>query len=427
MRPFDPTRPLPGPGDFLSLEASAGTGKTWAVASLAARHLVEAGHAIDQVMVITFSDASTAELRERVHDRLSAFAAALAERLADPSEAGASRTVGSDPVLDLICRVDAATARSRWRRAEAALRDFDRAAIFTTHGFCDRMLSGLGVLVDHDPSDRLAPEVDDLTRQTAADLYLARYASGPTDFRFETALGWAHEAVFAPSIAVAPDPEAPAGQDFVRALRQDLERRKRRGGLYSFDDMLLRLRQALRDPVTGPAAARRLAQLYPVVLVDEFQDTDPVQWEILRSAFVGRSAVVVIGDPKQSIYGFRGADVRTYLEATAEAEQATLEINRRSSPAIAEAVRQLMTGLALGDDRIKLRSVSTSPATPHLSGLEGTVWAPPLRLRVPPSGQLWSAGQARQLIDADLVGDLTALLDSGPRLNLPSGPGWTSR
>jgi exodeoxyribonuclease V beta subunit len=409
------------------LEASAGTGKTWAVASLAARHLVEAGHAIDQVMVITFSDASTTELRERVHDRLSAFAAALTERLADPSSPRPAATAGADPVLDLICRVDAETARLRWRRAEAALRDFDRAAIFTTHGFCDRMLSGLGVLVDHDPSDRLAPEVDALTRQTAADLYLARYALGPTDFRFETALGWAHEAVFAPSLAIAPDPEAPAGPAFVETLRQELERRKRWDGLYTFDDMLLRLRQALRDPVTGAAAARRLAQLYPVVLVDEFQDTDPVQWEILRSAFVGRSAVVVIGDPKQSIYGFRGADVRTYLAATAEAEQATLETNRRSAPAIAEAVCQLMTGLALGDDRIRLRPVSTSPATPYLSGVEGTVWAPPLRLRTPSAGQLWTAGQARQLIDADLVGDLTALLNSQARLHRPQGRSWISR
>ncbi|MDR1387768.1 MAG: UvrD-helicase domain-containing protein [Propionibacteriaceae bacterium] len=426
MRPFDPTGPLPGPGDFLSLEASAGTGKTWAVATLAARHLVEAGHRIDQIMVITFSDASTTELRDRVHDRLSVLAAALA----DPTTASPGATAGgaaADPVVRLICQVDDATRQLRWSRAEAALRDFDRAAIFTTHGFCDRMLSGLGVLVDHDPADRMAPEVDDLTRQTAGDLYLSRYASAPPDFSFPTALGWAHQAVFAPSIELAPDPAAPAGPLFVESLRQELERRKRLGGLYTFDDMLLRLRQALGDPVTGPTAASRLAQLYPVVLVDEFQDTDPVQWEILRSAFVQRSAVVVIGDPKQSIYGFRGADVKTYLAATATAEQATLDTNRRSAPAIVEAVCDLMSGLALGDDRIRVRPVKTNPATPRLAGVAGTAWEPPLRLRVPPSGRPSPVGQARQSIDADLVGDLTALLNSDLRLESPSGPSRTSR
>ncbi len=72
---------------------------------------------------------------------------------------------------------------------------------------------------------------------------------------------------------------------------------------------------ALSDPLRGPAACARLRDRYAVVLVDEFQDTDPVQWNILRTAFHGHATLVLIGDPKQAIYAFRGADVVSYLSA----------------------------------------------------------------------------------------------------------------
>ena len=80
-----------------------------------------------------------------------------------------------------------------------------------------------------------------------------------------------------------------------------------------YDDLLVHLRDALVDPSTGADARSRVRSRYRVVLVDEFQDTDPVQWEILESAFHGHRTLVLIGDPKQAIYAFRGADVVTYL------------------------------------------------------------------------------------------------------------------
>ena len=65
----------------------------------------------------------------------------------------------------------------------------------------------------------------------------------------------------------------------------------------------------------------RLRERYRVVLVDEFQDTDPIQWEILQRAFGGGGVtLVLIGDPKQAIYAFRGADVYSYLEAAKAAD-----------------------------------------------------------------------------------------------------------
>ena len=113
--------------------------------------------------------------------------------------------------------------------------------------------------------------------------------------------------------------------------------------------MLTRLRDALADPQHGAAAAQRLRERYRVVLVDEFQDTDPIQWEIIRRAFHGATTLILIGDPKQAIYAFRGADVSSYLDAVAQADQvSTLDVNWRSDHALVAAVDALMGGAALG-------------------------------------------------------------------------------
>jgi hypothetical protein len=97
------------------------------------------------------------------------------------------------------------------------------------------------------------------------------------------------------------------------AAREELERRKRRLAVMTYDDLLTRLDATLDR---SPEAAERLRARHAVVLVDEFQDTDPVQWDILRRAFgEGDATLVLIGDPRQAIYAFRGADVYAYLAA----------------------------------------------------------------------------------------------------------------
>ena len=90
----------------------------------------------------------------------------------------------------------------------------------------------------------------------------------------------------------------------------------------------------------------RLRERYRVVLVDEFQDTDPVQWDIMRRAFGdGDAPLVLIGDPKQAIYAFRGADVYAYLEAANRADKrATLEVNWRSDQGLIDAYDALLGG-----------------------------------------------------------------------------------
>ena len=89
-------------------------------------------------------------------------------------------------------------------------------------------------------------------------------------------------------------------------------------------------RRALSPGRPAPAAAR-LRERYRVVLVDEFQDTDPVQWDIVRAAFGGGERAGAHRRPQAAIYAFRGADVYAYLDAARPAgADATLDVNWRS-------------------------------------------------------------------------------------------------
>ncbi len=90
-------------------------------------------------------------------------------------------------------------------------------------------------------------------------------------------------------------------------MRDEIERRKRKLGVLSYDDLLSRLAAALEDDEAP--ARERMRGRWRIVLVDEFQDTDPVQWQVLDRAFTGHATMVLIGDPKQAIYAFRGGDV----------------------------------------------------------------------------------------------------------------------
>ena len=402
--------PLPGPGETLSIEASAGTGKTWTISTLAARFIAERNVAIQQMAIVTFSSASAAEVKARTLVRLKQCADALS--LATPPAV-------TDEGLARLWSADTSLRELRRDRLLQGLDDFDLAPIMTTHGFCDRLLTCLGILADHDTYDRLATDISDLIRETASDHYLRLRQQGGVRFSFDQGLAWVQKAVFAPTAPVVPHGTEEAS--FVESVRADVEARKRSAGMYTFDDMLIRCRDSLADPATSAEARARLSHSYPVVLVDEFQDTDAMQWEIIQRGFVGSSTVVLIGDPKQSIYGFRGADVGAYLTATDLGNTATLDTNYRSSPPVVDAVGSLMNGAELGDPRIRVTPVKTSPDTPRLVCDEPMEWEKSFRIRVPADTRPLSTDQARQIIDADLVADLTNLLAHGPRYQIHPG------
>ena len=120
-----------------------------------------------------------------------------------------------------------------------------------------------------------------------------------------------------PQATLAPDRRGPgqrrslAARRSPRAVRAEVDKRKRRQRVLGYDDLLSRLATAL-EPEDAPARTG-CAPAGRIVLVDEFQDTDPVQWQILDRAFDGHATIVLVGDPKQSIYAFRGGDIDTYL------------------------------------------------------------------------------------------------------------------
>jgi exodeoxyribonuclease V beta subunit len=403
---FDICGPLPT-GTTL-LEASAGTGKTFTIGALVTRYVAEGVATLDQLLVVTFGRAASQEMRERVRDQL-----VEAERALATGDAG-----GSDFLAHLLSVDDAERERRRQRLREA-LADFDAATIATTHQFCQLVLRSLGVAGDTDAGATLVESLDELVVEVVDDLYLGRFGQlrEPPPFGRGDALALARAAVGDPQAVLAPaaDPVGAARVGFAEAVRAEVERRKRRLGILSYDDLLSRLAAALTEP-EAPARAR-MRQRWRIVLVDEFQDTDPVQWQVLDRAFSGHATMVLIGDPKQAIYAFRGGDVVTYLQAAATATaRETLGTNWRTDAGLLDRLQVVLRGAALGHPEIVVHDVRAS----HREGrLVGAPHPAPFRIRrvsragFPLKRGQIGAAEAREFIARDLAGDVAELLASG--------------
>jgi exodeoxyribonuclease V beta subunit len=416
---FDLYGPLPT--GTTVLEASAGTGKTWTIAALATRYVAEGRASLSELMLATFSRAATQELRERVRERFTSAARELA--------AGSS----DDALVRHLMACDERELAQRRHRLAHALSEFDAATIATTHSFCQQVLDGLGMSGDHEPGVTMVESVDDLLREVVDDLYLRKYAAheaAPPQLTPKDAREVARAATGDRQARLEPvdaDAGSAAGQRvrLGEAARKELERRKRLVGVRDFDDLLVLLRDVLADPARGEAACRRLRSRYKVVLVDEFQDTDPVQWEILRRAFHGSVALVLIGDPKQAIYAFRGAEVLSYLDAVQEAERhETLGTNWRSDEGLLRALDHLYGGAALGHKQILVRHVDAHHQTSRLPG------RPPLRLRLLDSADAGPLGRTgypsmaglREKVARDVAADVVRLLSCDAQLCVDGEP-----
>jgi len=413
----------PLPTGTTILEASAGTGKTYTIAGLAARYLAE-GHArMDEMMLVTFGRAATAELRERVRERLSAVTA----ELADPEIALRS----DDETVRFLAAGSTDDVRRRHARLGSAVADFDAATIATTHGFSSQMLAGLGIAADLDADVTFAEATGDLVLDVATDLFVADYGGDNSPvpspaMSFDKAAKLAGAAVGDPAARLEPETADPGTDprsrvDFARRARDQVAQRKRAMRVMDYNDLLTYLCEALTHPETGEDACRRIRARYQIVLVDEFQDTDPLQWKILERAFHGSRTLILVGDPKQAIYAFRGADVVTYLSARGEAEsEATLGTNWRSDQPLVDGLRHLLGDAALGDPRIRLHEVEAAHAGGSL--LEAPVGAPVRIRRVPRSAfeesttKNLTVGKVRPYIAADVAADIVDLLSSGAQL-----------
>lgn len=435
------------------IEASAGTGKTWTISWLYLRLVAVYGLKVDQILVVTYTEAATAELRDRIRRRLADAQAFVENR---PCE---------ETYEALLTGTDAQECR---QRLQLALVSFDEAAVFTIHGFCKRVLSENAFearlpfeseLVANEDSlltelaDQfwyrhfLNPDALHLTllqkrgltpdslladvrhfigkpylhtemtatpvevfadlqtafstafqscqqtwaaeRDTVVSLLLSGVLNGSTYskrhvpnwaakldqlFVGETDLGEVHEVVSrfstaALTVKTKDGKVTPSHAFFTRIdalldaytalqgseqsalenlrlqllhhLRRELPIRKQQLGVLTFDDLLLHLHDALEQ---HPEFAPRLAAKYRAALIDEFQDTDPIQYRIFGRIYQDspEQPVFYVGDPKQAIYGFRGADIYTYLKAANSTAHAhTLKYNFRSHNDLLQALNHL--------------------------------------------------------------------------------------
>lgn len=452
-------------GPHRVVEASAGSGKTFTITTLVCRLVAEEGVPISRILVSTYTNATAAELRERVVERMRALLREL--------EGGAAR----DPLAKAWRERGAALDELR-ARLQSAVRDFDEATITTIHGFCQGVLRELPFESGSDAGRTLSGDGEALLQGATADAWaclgeddlevidareaveVAREACAhsrlplvPTAHEVQGARAELRSAL-EDLRGVIPRPggalvamlnkgrnstkalarmvawvegqageqdRAPTVQDWLecvadcctgstltkavnkahaaqievfeslearlRAAGEAIERaydgvqaaarvrvattarasasaRKARERVMTFDDLLQDVHAALHSP-QGEALAKELRARYSVALVDEFQDTDREQCEIFERIFVAPEAagaaeahatagartapearLTVVGDPKQSIYLFRGADMGAYLRATTpprfRGERSGLDSNYRTDRALLDAVQAML-------------------------------------------------------------------------------------
>ncbi len=427
------------------IEASAGTGKTYTLEHLIIEIMLRGGDdenpriPVEEILVVTFTERATAELKARVR--------------------GVLEKIVTTPPIDPEAEFDES---SHWVIDDEALRflerqlyAFDRAPIHTIHGFCHRILSenafnlrklfdqehtdgnqlferafkrGLRERFAHDPDlepylavwlerrdlallqkelstvtnttaritptyheeklanglrairtagvehildqldDWLDAYMDPVSRQQKTaeigrlldamlehvsdenDAWVIRSLDALHEDQLVEWIRWARRSGVARGVPLLSSvfgnmvlPRAAILQRFAPVMREVLDEEKAHG-LFDFDDMLEMVWEVMSDATNPNARAllRFLRQRFRYALIDEFQDTDPTQWNIFKRLFYESEdhRIYVIGDPKQAIYGFRGADIYTYLDARetvldgAQEDPVFLKDNYRSSQAL---------------------------------------------------------------------------------------------
>lgn len=324
------------------IEAGAGCGKTHTIEHLVLDLVLATPCTLEEVLVVTFTEKATTELRGRIR--------ALLEQVL---YGGAP--IGDAPGVEL--RTLDETARFR---LEAALFSFDRAPIFTIHAFCQRVLSELAFdsgmsfqveVVDSRGAFHAAFRAE-LREQLASDgparAMLAEWLGDGTADSLEDLLYTAYRSRYLEMRRAQRTGDVPlevrAVDWFVPRVADRFGRDKRERGQIDYDDMLSQVWRGF-DGTRGDAIVAALRARLRYAVVDEFQDTDDLQWQIFQRIFVESertNLLYVVGDPKQAIYGFRGADVFSYLRARKELEsrgaaRVPLTRNFRSTSDLIEA------------------------------------------------------------------------------------------
>lgn len=333
------------------IEASAGTGKTYSLEHIVLRLVVERGIAIGRMLVVTFTKAATAELKSRIRGKLIAVRNLVTEGV-PPTDKNLFEQFERWKKLEL----DPDLVRERLDRA---VREFDDAVILTIHSFCQKTLSdfvftsggsyGVDSGEENDLLDRTAEEFLRLEARRANESGATAAFRALRTLKLDKALSkLAAEPESARSRAVFSEEGFPKNLDAENAAAYEemlsrfltwaparYEALKREASYQTFDDMLVRAEAGLK---ADPAFAAVVRSHYDVVLIDEFQDTDPLQYGIFSTLFgdpaYGKT-VFFVGDPKQAIYSFRNADFETYRKASDEiGRHRKLAKNFRTTPVL---------------------------------------------------------------------------------------------
>ncbi len=364
MKAFNALSVALDPGITL-VEASAGTGKTFAITRLVLRLLLERKvEHLSQILVVTFTEKATQELIGRIR-------AVLREADRVWSSAPPPRDEKNDDVFvlrDLHGNAGGPIVR-------AALAALDDLGVSTIHGFCHRVLSESalesrvyfgGTFLEDDTEILQRLTQDWIRRRVLHDEEAAAIitASGENPLTWVKSLVRPYMRHPRTSIEAAPDPAPQLLKEFVLTVSKTFEQEKHARHLMSFDDLLRRLHDILVTEGPDGLLASRIRERYRVALIDEFQDTDPTQFPIFSTAFRG-CPLFLIGDPKQSIFAFRNADIHAYLKAAERVEQRyTLLTNFRSTDAMVRSVTQLFRNnpepFAVSPERIGVPDVTAA-------------------------------------------------------------------
>ena len=357
---FDPSFRMEGPH---LVAASAGTGKTYNIQNIYVRLVAEGGLRVSEIQVMTYTEAATKELRDRIRRVLADFSRYLA------GETGAMEPeeVGRLDRLHGCIRSNVSDGDVIRMRIELALMEFDQAAISTIHGFCRRALVRFAFETDSAFKTEFEDNKKSDLTERARDWWRTQRNRAPDDLRGALSLEKLNGYVAA--LSQKADWQVKGTGD--RGDAYLLERAKDIAAAYdtdrsaretqTFDDLLRGLREALNNEVKGSALAARLRDEFKAVLVDEFQDTDPVQYDIFRLVFLDstaepRPALFFVGDPKQAIYSFRGGDIYTYKQAVetddVKANTYRLNLNFRSTSRIIDAVNMIFRDVRGPDGKL---------------------------------------------------------------------------
>ncbi len=354
----------------LTVEASAGSGKTYSVAG--AVSLLLATHPdlrISEILVTTFTRNAAAELRDRIRRQLLSLENSLR-----------GNNIADNDVLAKA--LDGPNREAHAERLDRAIREFDSATISTIHSVCSRVMAMAGLPVVGE--GRTDADIKDLIQNVVNSVvisYVVKNGAGNiTDVKsFSSRLvSVVTESLSSPrSLLLVNGTTDESGDatssDFGAQTRHMVRTCVKRvtditRGDPTFNDLLLRTADVL-GPHGDAAIADAFRTRFKIAIIDEAQDTDQLQWEIFRAAFNANETerkLVTVGDPKQAIYRFRGADVEAYLSNRDDTKVQTLTRNWRSDARLIKALNAVFKNETFGDG-ISYLTVSARDGAPDSS------------------------------------------------------------